>query len=171
MFHKTNSTYFSDLDESRVRLLARIFPHCFSLGGRGMSLVMGGTACTFFKPIAPFQRYEVRSQVLSWDDKWLYVGSWFLAPGASRWLARPDHGQQETVDKTVRSKVFAAAISKYRFKSSSLSLAPVEVLRRSKILVHETGDEERRKTARAQNFAGPMEQLGAIRDAFLFKEH
>ncbi|KAF7554436.1 hypothetical protein G7Z17_g2908 [Cylindrodendrum hubeiense] len=80
-FHKTNSSYFSDLDESRIRILSRLFPDCFAFGGKHLSVFMGGTSCTFFKAIAPFQKYEVRSQVLSWDDN----SSSLLASTLYRW--------------------------------------------------------------------------------------
>ncbi|KAM4065467.1 hypothetical protein HRG_004227 [Hirsutella rhossiliensis] len=156
MVHKTNSTYFSDLDESRIRLLARIFPDCFSFSGGNLSVLMGGTSCIFFKAIAPFQSYEVHSQILRWDDKWLYIASWFLMPGGSRRLTRVDREHYEAVDTTGRSMVFAEAITKYCFKSGRLTVAPEEVLRQS-ILNYDAENPEKQKDAEAIDRAASEE--------------
>lgn len=75
--HNTSSSYSSDLEESRICVLARLFPDCFAFADKHLGVFMGGTPCTFFEVVAPFQKYEVLSQVLSGDGKWVSIASYF----------------------------------------------------------------------------------------------
>ncbi|KAH6871616.1 hypothetical protein B0T10DRAFT_533462 [Thelonectria olida] len=167
-FHKTNSSYFSDLDESRLCLLARVFPECFSFTGNNIRPAMGGTACTFFKAIAPFEKYEVTSQILSWDDKWLYIASYFLVAGGSHRLARAARLDPKAVDDATRKVVIATAITKYCFKLGRLTLEPEQLLQKKKLLIRDSEVEWTRKKAEGAHIAASMDALGALRDgAFL----
>ncbi|KID60190.1 uncharacterized protein G6M90_00g051930 [Metarhizium brunneum] len=166
--HKTNSSYFSDLDESRLRVLARVFPDCLQLGGAKVNLALGGVACTFFKAISPLQKYELQSQILSWDEKWLYMASYFLVSGGSRRLSAARDGpnqDEKALEEVARSVVIAAVVSKYCFKEGRKTVSPETMLRRRKILSPESEDELSRKNMEGMRIALSLNQMGALRAA------
>lgn len=86
--HKSNSTYFSDLDESRTALVVHLLSSTkFSpaqldkAGYKGaFAVILGSVHTSFLKEIKAYERYEVRSRVLSWDQKWIIIGSVFVRP-------------------------------------------------------------------------------------------
>ena len=87
--HKSNSTYFTDIDIARSH-------HVPLLCGRGISAVrkqlvkgndkfgimLGGVHCSFRKEIKPFQGFEIWTRLLAWDKKWLYIVSHIVEKGA-----------------------------------------------------------------------------------------
>lgn len=86
--HKSNSTYFTDLDESRTALMFHLLSSTkFSLGdldrkgitGR-LTMILASVHVTFLKEIKPYERYTVRSRVLGWDNKWILTESVFVRP-------------------------------------------------------------------------------------------
>ena len=94
-FHKSNSTYFQDLDVSRMHHLAclmrlglhrahfRNAPDRPNEWDEGKFRIMfGGVTCTFKKEIQPYQSYEIWTRVLSWDQKWLYLVCHIVKKGA-----------------------------------------------------------------------------------------
>ena len=125
--HKSNSTYFSDLDISRAHLL-----FCLMSEGirredekirddRGtseasktlpkMAIHLGGISCIFRSEIKPYQSFEIWSRLLSWDRKWMYVVShlvkkdavtpkaYLLQPNgpSRRWRFAPGRGRRTVV--------------------------------------------------------------------------
>lgn len=72
--HKSNSTYFEELDFNRTALMTRIFQ---KLGlGKGFPYVpVANVFTSFLKEIKPFERYQISSAVLCWDKKWIYIMS------------------------------------------------------------------------------------------------
>jgi hypothetical protein len=89
--HKSNSTYFSDMDISRTHLFTAIIRNGIKKnsrlygakksavadavgatdGSRGRHLVaLGGISCLFKKEILPYKKYEMWTRVLCWDRKW-----------------------------------------------------------------------------------------------------
>ncbi|KAH8671607.1 capsule polysaccharide biosynthesis protein [Xylariales sp. PMI_506] len=161
--HKSNSTYFADLDISRSHLASHIFargiralgnnektrlvmdpanPDRPARGRFGVSL--GAVQCTFKRELKPFQRYELWSRVLSWDRKWLYLVTYFVEKGAVKprsWDAasggptRSAEGKPEDWEK----KIFATAISKYVFKMGRLTIHPAVVIEASGLLPERPG--------------------------------
>jgi len=88
--HKSNATYYSDLDVSRTHLLLALFqqglasiraaddgPHASR-----PAIILGAVHCSFRREIKPYQPYEVWSRVLCWDRKWLYIVTHFVKQGA-----------------------------------------------------------------------------------------
>ena len=89
--HKSNSTYFTDLDVARSHLVPL-------LCGRGIAqmrkkfaaeedkgrlgIILGGVHCSFRREIKPFQAFEIWSRLLTWDRKWIYVINHFVEKGA-----------------------------------------------------------------------------------------
>ncbi|MCJ1427312.1 hypothetical protein MMC29_005215, partial [Sticta canariensis] len=99
-FHKSNSTFFADLDVTRIHLLARLFrkgitklrktpemvcgPDGVPAKGGKLMVILGGTHCSFRREIKPFQAYEMWSRILAWDQKWIYVVTHFVKPGSAK---------------------------------------------------------------------------------------
>ncbi|WP_114856835.1 thioesterase family protein [Azospirillum brasilense] len=70
--HMTNARYFSVMDLGRVDLMLR--------SGMGRSIlrhrwqpVIGAANLRFRRPLAPFQRFELATRVLCWDDKYFFI--------------------------------------------------------------------------------------------------
>jgi hypothetical protein len=93
--HKSNSTYFTDLDISRMHLVVCImrrglhkvhYKTAKPLMGENtkgrFNIVFGGVQCSFRREIRPGQSYEVWTRILAWDNKWLYLVSHIVKKGA-----------------------------------------------------------------------------------------
>lgn len=138
--HKSNSTYFTDLDVSRTALVSRIYSPGVGIVSKELDqeflaaskkagkpapkrkpilIVLGSVYCTFKREIKPFELYEMHSKVISWDAKWMYILTCFMRP------ARRSGGEKE---------VLAVAISKYVVKKGRLTVPPERILRTSGFL-------------------------------------
>ncbi|KAF8857780.1 hypothetical protein BDZ45DRAFT_592274 [Acephala macrosclerotiorum] len=97
--HKSNSTYFTDLDVSRHHLIACLFREglahlvetdeaVLDLEGKPAKghrfMMVGSVSCSFKREIKPYVGYEVWSRVLCWDRKWIYVVSHFVKKGTAK---------------------------------------------------------------------------------------
>ena len=80
--HKSNSTYFTDLDVARTHLLCTLFARGIEKvrGGTGsvvkgkvsnFAVALGAVSCSFRRELKPYEKYELYTRVLSWDQKWL----------------------------------------------------------------------------------------------------
>ncbi|KAG9710195.1 hypothetical protein KCU69_g912, partial [Aureobasidium melanogenum] len=132
-FHKSNSTYYADLDAARVpSMTAFYFPGRDKLShgldeeyakeaaekgkpapevGATMFVALGGVYCSFKKEIKPFERYEMRSSVVAWDQKWIYNMTHFIKRGADG-----------------NEIIAAAALSKYCVKKGRRTVPPERLL-------------------------------------------
>ncbi|KIX09733.1 uncharacterized protein Z518_00814 [Rhinocladiella mackenziei CBS 650.93] len=116
--HKSNSTYFTDLDESRTALMTKVLIPSLKQGAKNLEkeghkgrlgVVLGSVHTSFHREIKPYERYEVRSRVLGWDKKWIVIGSWFIRP------AQSERGKEV---------VLASALSKYVVKKGRFTVSP-----------------------------------------------
>jgi len=89
--HKSNNTYISDLDVSRTHLVSLICSP--GLAGHRkriaageetdrLNIVLGGVACFSQRDIKPYEQYEMCTRVLSLDQKWVYVVTYYVKKGA-----------------------------------------------------------------------------------------
>lgn len=143
--HKSNSTYFSDLDIARSDLLLHIFKDFFLhyryRKGSWPFVPLGSVMTIFKREIAAYRPYRIRSRVLGWDQKWLFVLSRF-----------------EFLDKN--NTLAAVALSKYVFKHKRRTIPPEEALALCGL-----DDEELLKTGRLDfAHAQSMLDLEAISD-------
>lgn len=105
--HKSNSTYFSDLDVARSHCVTHLLkPGMDAIAanartrcvldreGRpargGMGIGLGAVFCSFRREVRPFQPYELWTRVLAWDRKWVYFVTHFVAAGKVRPTAWDD---------------------------------------------------------------------------------
>lgn len=146
--HKSNSTYFSDMDVSRLQLATCLFKrglHKLQFNpqepllknqkpGR-FGIYFGGVQCSFRREIKPGQSAEIWSRVLAWDGKWLYLVTHFVEAGAEKpkgyWLQPWKKGGKAKAAeanghiegrRTPSKAILATAISKYAF---SFAIIPV----------------------------------------------
>ena len=144
--HKSNSTYFSDLDESRTKLMVHLLSSTkFSPaelereGYKGnFAVILGSVHASFLKEIKPYEVYEVRSRVLGWDAKWILIGSVFVRTKTAK-DKRADHREvQKRVERSgvsveeartqigfdTKEVLYAACLSKYVVKKGRFTVPP-----------------------------------------------
>ncbi|CAK7894716.1 hypothetical protein CAAN1_10S04588 [[Candida] anglica] len=124
--HKSNSTYFIDLDIARTDLVTKVFQKLFFryFDNDNGHFPKAGKISNFpYVPVAAvethfkhelrvFQPFEIHSQVLAWDKKWLFILSKFVTKSAK--------GDE---------KICAITITKYVFKRGRLTISPEEMLK------------------------------------------
>ncbi|EEH21145.1 hypothetical protein PABG_03376 [Paracoccidioides brasiliensis Pb03] len=126
--HKSNSTYFSDLDIARTALVTNLVTPGMELCRRELekevdsngkkkypgrlAVMLGSVYCSFKKEIAPYERYDMQSRLSGWDDKWLYVITYFLRPTKRT-------GEKKTI--------LAIGVSQYVIKKGRLTVKPAKV--------------------------------------------
>ncbi|EEA21250.1 conserved hypothetical protein [Talaromyces marneffei ATCC 18224] len=165
--HKSNSTYFTDLDSSRSLLLSFLVFHGMSkthkeLAAEGrngvMTVMLGSTYRNFKREIQTGYPYEVWSRILTWDQKWLYIVTHFvrkdkIVPKASVTEVINDRkpksvNASKKTFKTprvlsqsdVEQSVFATSISKCVFKKGRMTVSPERVLAASGLLSNAISD-------------------------------
>jgi hypothetical protein len=140
--HKSNSTFFSDLDINRAQLLMRLF------GGfprwkptsdgkavsennqeKTLNIALGGVSCVFKREIKPLQRFEIWSRVLAWDDKWLYIVSYFVLPGTGVAVMKSlDEEAKKGREFDPNKTILASSLSRYVFKDGRMTIPPEDAL-------------------------------------------
>ncbi|KAI0451156.1 capsule polysaccharide biosynthesis protein [Xylaria acuta] len=147
--HKSNSTYFADLDVSRTHLVGHLLAAgCHALSNNATTklvmdpsdpsrpakgtfgVVLGAAQCSFKKELKPYQRFEMWSRVLSWDRKWMYIVTHYVEKGAVTPGSRPEDWEK---------KIHASAVSKYVFKIGRLTVHPAILIAASKLLPERPG--------------------------------
>ncbi|KAK4238049.1 hypothetical protein C8A03DRAFT_15451 [Achaetomium macrosporum] len=145
--HKSNSTYFTDMDMSRGNFCLVLFSQPFNPipGPAHFTMILGGAMCTWHREIKPYQPYELWTRVVSWDEKWLYVVTHFVKAGVFRpdeFVMQPwrrgkggNKGAEKDKDEVDRAKaVFASSVARYVFKNNRKTIPPEQALRRVGLL-------------------------------------
>lgn len=124
--HKSNSTYFIDLDMARTELVCSVFQKLFydyfdNVKGefkarRQLSnlpyVPVATVKCVFKKELTLFQKYQIKSKVLAWDEKWLFILSKFV------------------IQKKGKEVLCALAVTKYVFKKNGrMTIKPEEFIK------------------------------------------
>ncbi|KAF4268415.1 hypothetical protein CNMCM8057_008586 [Aspergillus fumigatus] len=140
IMHKSNSTYFTDLDASRSYLLSAL---CYdglvtvdrelaAEGKKGMlAAIIGSVTTSFKKEIRIFQEYEKGSAK---PTGYLIAKSTRLDLRRSTEESRCHSGQPV---------IFATSISKYVFKKGRLTIPPERILRASGLMGQDNKEEKR----------------------------
>lgn len=92
MMHKTNSSYFADIDVARAHFLSTLFSNGIEhfRGGTGafapfdrpiFSCALGSVTCSFKRELKAYESYELWTRILSWDEKWIYIITHFVRAG------------------------------------------------------------------------------------------
>jgi acyl-CoA thioesterase FadM len=138
--HKSNSTYFTDLDVARSHLSGILFAPIF-FGNTPLgrcNLVVGAVSCVFRKEIKPYQPYELSTKVVSWDEKWIYMVTHFVSLGTARPQGYMSEAFQHadspprpslTPEAESKNEVLASAITRMVFKKGRITVPPADVLK------------------------------------------
>lgn len=163
--HKSNSTYFSDLDVSRSHCVSHLLkPGMQAISTNavtqcvrdkqgnvvkgGMGIGLGAVFCSFKKEIAPFQGYEMWTRILCWDRKWLYLMTHFVVQGKvkpAKWdngnFGRTSGTKTATLKEgeTLEKYVIATAVSKYVFKVGRFTVHPSILMEQGGLLPERPG--------------------------------
>ncbi|KAF4986204.1 hypothetical protein FDECE_16074 [Fusarium decemcellulare] len=147
--HKSNSTYFADLDVSRSHLVSYLCRGSFASLSRNtqtklvldpktdlpikgsLGIMLGAVECSFKREIPAYKNYEMWSRVLCWDRKWLYIVTHYVPKGAvkpkswldPRFITATTRGPQDAAGGWDR-KIYATAISKYVVKLGRFTIHP-----------------------------------------------
>ncbi|EPE30635.1 Thioesterase/thiol ester dehydrase-isomerase [Glarea lozoyensis ATCC 20868] len=161
--HKSNSSYFSDIDIARTHLVCTLFAKGISHFRGGTTaitgskyplfgLALGAVSCSFKRELKPYETYEMWSRVLSWDEKWIYIVTHFvrkdvvlprkytLYPEQNEAKQRETEGDDTSWLKILdgNKAVVATALSKCVFKSGRRTVSPMIMLRESGLLPAES---------------------------------
>jgi len=151
--HKSNSTYFSDLDVSRSHLASIILQPGVgklhqnkttklvldpngnpALGKWG--IMLGSVMCSFKREIGMFEGFEMWSRLLCWDRKWLYIVTHFVKKGTVKpsayiltdgsWFGKKGYKKVNGKGNAEldEKSICASAISKYVLKLGRLTIHP-----------------------------------------------
>lgn len=76
-FHMNNGRYLTLMDLGRFHLLAKkgLLSKVFK---RKWQPVLGGAKIHFIKALGPFSRFNLKTEVLYWDEKWIYIEQHFI---------------------------------------------------------------------------------------------
>ena len=103
--HMNNGRYLSVMDLGRVDVILRtglLLP----LLRRRWAPLAGSATLRFRRSLGPFSRYELRSRILGWDDKWFFFDQRFVRDG----------------------QLMAHGLAKALLRSRSGNVAPIDVL-------------------------------------------
>ena len=78
--HMTNSRYNSFMDIGRINFMIRN-GGWGKLRKAGMLPVLGSLATRYRRPINPFQKFDVATRIVSWDERWLYMEQRIIVAG------------------------------------------------------------------------------------------
>lgn len=138
--HKSNSTYFTELDIARTKLVSSLLQNFFinypTKSGSYPYVPVASVYSNFKKEIKPFQKYRVESKILSWDSKWLFVYSKFLIKNGKK---KQDEGEEITA---------ATCLTKYVLKDGRKTIPPVEALKFCNLYT----EEDEKKSAENMKF-------------------
>ena len=76
--HLTNARYFALCDLSRIYYMGQVGV-LFKMIKRKWLPIAQAQEISYFKPIKPFQRFEVLTRFYYWDDKYWYTEHKFFA--------------------------------------------------------------------------------------------
>ncbi len=79
-FHMNNGRYLTIMDLGRLDLMFRlgIISHVF----KNLWMPVVGTAFVRFRqPIGALKKYELKTRIAAWDEKWFYIEHSFLSGG------------------------------------------------------------------------------------------
>ncbi|KAH8903083.1 hypothetical protein BR93DRAFT_919051 [Coniochaeta sp. PMI_546] len=170
--HKSNSTYFTDLDVARAYLSGVLFWPLFATtsSAKRCNMIVGAVSCTFKREIKPYRSYEMWTRVVSWDEKWIYMVTHFVEKGAvepGQHVLQPGlpsaarGGGPGVVSACGRGRaVFASAITRFVCKRGRITVPPSRALEECGLLPELTGRSDAgRSSIEAQREREPSESL------------
>jgi acyl-CoA thioesterase FadM len=78
--HMNNGRYLSFMDLGRVHLVAQLGLLAIVVKNRWKP-VLAAAEINFIRPLAPLQKFDLVTRVVTWDDKYVYMEQRFEAHG------------------------------------------------------------------------------------------
>ncbi|RPD61061.1 hypothetical protein L226DRAFT_486149 [Lentinus tigrinus ALCF2SS1-7] len=103
--HLSNSSYPKRLDAARFTFALEFCPTFFRVGGW---MGLGATHFTFLREIPMFSHYEMRTSVMSWDNKWIYAVTRFVTKPKKGKGKKGKHAPAESVASALPPSAEAA---------------------------------------------------------------
>ncbi|KAJ7023262.1 hypothetical protein C8F04DRAFT_1401809 [Mycena alexandri] len=97
--HMSNSSYPKALDSARFRLALEIFPNIFRCGGW---VPLSATYFHFIREIPMLTRYDVRTSIGAWDEKWIWFISRFVKPPSKKSSKR---SQKNAIENSTQERL------------------------------------------------------------------
>jgi len=101
--HMNNGRYLTIMDLGRADLMVRTGLGRMALT-RGWAPLVGSATIRFRRSLHPFQRYQLKSRILCWDEKWFFIDQRFerqgepIASGVVKGLLRGRTGNVPTAE-------------------------------------------------------------------------
>ncbi|KDR69576.1 hypothetical protein GALMADRAFT_271959 [Galerina marginata CBS 339.88] len=129
LFHLSNSSYAKNLDLARAEICSTVMAGIMQEGGW---MPLAGAYYLFISELPMFSRYEIRSRLGSWDDKWIYLVSEFVTFPTSSVSGRdtkttginPVTKYQRRSVRSDGTVLHCVAISVYCFKIGRITVPP-----------------------------------------------
>lgn len=144
--HKSNSTYFADLDSARMKLVCIVLQKAFLADMDNeyneyklksifntLHIPVASVECSFKKELKLFEKYDIVSKIGGWDGKWLFVVSKFV--------------------KQKDNRTVAIAVTKYVFKKGRVTVPPTTLLERCGLLTKEAEEQNVKNVKLFDHFA------------------
>jgi acyl-CoA thioesterase FadM len=97
--HMNNGRYLTIMDLGRLDLILCCGYLRLCVKNRWFPIV-GALKILYLKPLKPFQKFQLKTRVLGWDSKWIYIEQIFEADGilcAKSVLQGLFHGSQKKI--------------------------------------------------------------------------
>jgi acyl-CoA thioesterase FadM len=78
--HMNNGRYLSIMDLGRLDLMLRS-GFLRTMLKRRWGAVLGSVTIRYRRPLLPFQRYDLVTRILGWDEKWVFIEQQFVRDG------------------------------------------------------------------------------------------
>ncbi len=78
--HKNNGRYLSCMDIGRMDLAFKAGLHKPMFKYRWMPL-LGSSTIRYFKSLRPFQKFDMVTRIVGWDEKWVFIEQKFMSRG------------------------------------------------------------------------------------------
>jgi len=101
--HMNNGRYLTIMDLGRLDLILRTGLGRIALK-RGWAPLVGSAVIRFRRSLDPFQRYQLKSRIVCWDEKWFFIEQRFerngdlIALGMVKGLLRSRDGNIPTAE-------------------------------------------------------------------------
>lgn len=76
-WHMNNGRYLTIMDLGRLDYLIKT-GLVFKMRNLGWGYALGSSEVQYIKSLLPFQKYELKTKVVCWDDKWFYKEQRFV---------------------------------------------------------------------------------------------
>lgn len=76
--HKNNGRYLTTMDVGRMDMAFRAGLHKPMFKYKWMPL-LGSSTIRYFRSLRPFQRFDLVTQIVGWDEKWVFIEQKFIS--------------------------------------------------------------------------------------------